>query len=80
MFSLACTTPMMRTAACVRRAVWGLPYADDAVLKSAEGLDVMVASQCDRLRSSRPHGVGKEDGDDAATNTRQDILDPTARH
>ena len=45
--------------ACVRRAVWGMLYADDAgiVSKSAEGLAKMMAVIVTVFRSSRPHSI-----------------------
>ena len=66
--------------ACVRRAVWGMVYADDAapVSRSAEGLAIII-SHCDCLRSSRPHGIENGDGDDGATNTAPNIHGSTAR-
>ena len=71
---------------CVRRAVWGMLYANDAGLvsnKSAEGLEKMMTVICDRFRSRRPHRIRKENGGlnvHAAADTESGTPDLTARH
>ena len=67
--------------ACVRRAVWGMLFADDAgiVSRSAEGLANMMSHR-DCLGSSRPHDIRKEDGDDVVTNTGANVPGSTGRH
>ena len=67
--------------ACVRREVWGMIYADDPGIgsRSAEGLAKKM-SHCDGLRSSRPHSIGKEDGDDVGTNTGPNVPGSVACH
>ena len=69
------------TSACKRRFVWGMLTADDAgiVSKSAEVFAEMI-SPFHRLRSSRYCGIGKQDGDEAATNTEPDNPGFTPRH
>ena len=58
------------------KVVWGMLYADDVgiVSKSAEGsAEFNDASHRDCLRSSKPHSIGKEDGNGAVTYTELDI-------
>ena len=64
---------------CVRRAVWGMLYADGVGIasKSAEGLD---GRHHDRFRSSRPRRVREEDEDHAAADTEPGTPNPTAGH
>ena len=66
--------------ASVRRAVWGMLYADDAgiVSKSANGLAEMMTVTV-TVRSSRPHSNGQQHEHDAGTNPGPYIPRSTTR-
>ena len=66
---------------CVRRAVWGMLYADDAgiVSKSAEGF-VKMMTVIVTVSKQQAAPVREKDGDHAAADARPGSQDLTARH